>query len=148
MGLATRSAEDDGKEAAMKRWIAGVIVLWLLVTRALVWVTKGDATEASQWGDAFGAVNALFSGLAFVVVLFTLRSQERQLKEQQEEIRKQNETLVRQQFEATFFQLMTARIRELEEIRIFAPKDMNIGELEEIVEEDHKGRYFSEAPMQ
>lgn len=90
----------------MKRWIVGVVLLWLIVTGGFLWLSCWQIEDAARLGDAFGAVNALFSGLAFVVVLLTLRSQERQLKEQQEEIKKQNETLARQQFEATFFQML------------------------------------------
>ena len=51
------------------------------------------------FGDQFGAVNALFSGLAFTGVIVTLLLQRR-------EIKNQAASLQRQQFESGFFQLL------------------------------------------
>ena len=39
---------------------------WWLVT------TIGDPEKQGQFGDQFGAVNALFSGLAFAGLIFTI----------------------------------------------------------------------------
>lgn len=85
-------------------------------------------------GDQFGAVNALFSGLAFVGLIYTIRQQKesielqredlrnqlqelknnreelelsrREMEEQTAEFEKQNKTLNIQRFENTFFQMM------------------------------------------
>lgn len=53
----------------------------------------GDPTTAEQWigilgtyGDMFGMLNALFSGLAFSAIFYTLRLQLRQAQIQQEEL--------------------------------------------------------------
>jgi hypothetical protein len=51
------------------------------------------------FGDQFGAINALFSGLAFTGVIVTLLLQRR-------EIKNQSASLQRQQFESGFFQLL------------------------------------------
>lgn len=55
--------------------------------------------RAGQWGDSFGALNALFAGLAFVGVLAALNIQmhatDRQVKDYH-----------RQRFEATYFELL------------------------------------------
>lgn len=66
------------------------------------------------FGDKFGAVNALFSGLAFAGIIFTILLQRKELELQREELvstrevfEKQNETLEQQKFESTFFQLLS-----------------------------------------
>lgn len=48
-----------------------IILLWIKVTSEIRWLMP--SMEASgQLGDSFGAVNALFSGLAFAAVVITL----------------------------------------------------------------------------
>ena len=73
-----------------------------------------------QFGDSFGAVNALFSGLAFAGLIITILLQRKDLqyqrtaieqtnvemKNQTKEFDIQNSTLKRQQFENTFFELL------------------------------------------
>ena len=61
----------------------------------------------------FGSVNALFSGLAFAGVIYAILLQREELGLQREELiktrlefRQQNETLRKQRFENTFFNLM------------------------------------------
>jgi hypothetical protein len=87
-----------------------------------------DKEQRGTFGDQFGAVNALFSGLAFAGLIYTiilqrhdLKLQRRDLKLQREELaltrkemeeqtaefEKQNETLRIQRFENTFFNMMS-----------------------------------------
>lgn len=86
------------------------------------WIDKTftDSAEQGQFGDQFGAVNALFSGLAFAGLIFTIILQKKELSLQREELsdtRKelngqklqmmlQNKTLRIQRFENTFFHMM------------------------------------------
>lgn len=72
-----------------------------------------DTEARGLFGDKFGAINALFSALAFAGIIFTIFLQKRELKLQREEMEetrgefiKQNETLIHQKFENTFFQLL------------------------------------------
>lgn len=79
------------------------------------WAARG------QFGDMFGAVNALFSGLAFagVIIAILLQREELELQRkelvqtreelhgQKEQLKLQNETFRLQQFEATFFQMLS-----------------------------------------
>lgn len=79
------------------------------------WSTRG------QFGDMFGTVNALFSGLAFAGIIYTILLQREELKEQRaelqltreelkgqkQEFKTQNITLKRQRFEATFFNMVS-----------------------------------------
>ena len=47
--------------------------------------------ERGQAGDLFGAVNSLFSGLAFAGIIWSLRLQQTQLEMQKEELKLQRD---------------------------------------------------------
>lgn len=73
------------------------------------------------FGDSSGAINALFSALAFAGVIFAIILQKKELQLQREELKQtreelegqkhefeqQNETLKRQRFENTFFNMLS-----------------------------------------
>lgn len=56
-----------------------------------IWVVSGcllyPLTDRGTFGDMFGAVNALFSGLAFAGIVYTILLQRRELELQREELR-------------------------------------------------------------
>lgn len=113
---------------AARQGSGGVIWLWLLIPLVVVlWLVIGwwfpgayGGGKPGEFGDRFGAVNALFSGLAFAGLLVAILLQRRDLQLQREELREtraeferqrhqmeaQNLTLRRQTFENTFFQLL------------------------------------------
>lgn len=76
--------------------------------------------NAGSFGDMFGSINALFSGLAFVGVILAILLQKKELALQREELvatrdelkgqklqlEEQNKTFRKQSFEGTFFQLL------------------------------------------
>jgi len=90
----------------------------------LAWAATGyflyDDQDRGTFGDMFGTVNALFSGLAFAGVIYAILLQRRELRLQREELEltrvelqgqkeqlaAQNSTLRKQNFETTFFQLL------------------------------------------
>lgn len=102
--------------------IAGIVVFaiwllsWLIIDYSIV-----DITERGTFGDKFGAVNALFSGLAFAGLIVTLLYQKEELKLQRAELsetrrelnaqrlefQEQNKTMRRQRFENTFFNMLS-----------------------------------------
>ena len=100
--------------------IVGVIALW-----GLSWILIDkyidSPTDQGTFGDKFGAVNALFSGLAFAGLIVTLLYQKEELKLQREELaqtreelkgqreefEEQNKTMKRQRFENTFFNMLS-----------------------------------------
>lgn len=105
---------------------SGVILLFLLNFSMVFFISDKDIR--GTFGDQFGAVNALFSGLAFTGLIYTIILQRRDLElqrndlklqrqelalsrqemeEQTAEFEKQNETLRIQRFENTFFQMLT-----------------------------------------
>ena len=84
--------DTDMNEGSLWRWIAvsGVVAVvvcvvwltsWALITRQL-----GNPTDPAGFGDMFGAVNALFSGLAFAGVILAILMQREELKFQRKEL--------------------------------------------------------------
>ena len=102
--------------------IAGIIVviIWIL-SWVLIDIHIKEITDRGTFGDKFGAVNALFSGLAFAGLIVTLLYQKEELKLQREELaqtreelkgqreefEEQNKTMKRQRFENTFFNMLS-----------------------------------------
>ncbi|MBP2466807.1 hypothetical protein JOH52_002828 [Sinorhizobium meliloti] len=88
-------------------WIAWVFQEFVFQWFDIPWKSE----RLGQLGDTFGALNALFSALAFVAVLFTIKQQADDLRRQQRQIFKAEQNQHRQRFEDNFFQLL-AVIRE------------------------------------
>ena len=79
-----------------------------------------DSADRGVFGDQFGAVNALFSGLAFAGLIYTiflqhdelccqrqeLADNRKEMKRQTDEFKKENESLRIQRFENTFFNML------------------------------------------
>ncbi|WP_442510556.1 putative phage abortive infection protein [Novipirellula sp. SH528] len=102
--------------------IAVCILVAVITTPAVVqFVTGKKPATAGEFGDMFGAVNAIFSGLAFlgVVVAILLQRQElvlqrkeladtrEVLEQQRNEMQSQNASFRKQQFESMFFQMIS-----------------------------------------
>jgi hypothetical protein len=118
--------ELDRDDLALRLAIA-VIILWsgCIVLFLLIFQTLQDR---GQFGDQFGAVNALFAGFAFVGLIATLQFQRRESRSQRIELEGtqriltelrianersaeqfviQNTSLKKQIFEATFFEALS-----------------------------------------
>ena len=120
--MANSKTNKDEETAKIVKiaWLSaiGVLFVWAL-TFFLLFINKSD--ERGQFGDMFGAANALFSGLAFAGLIITLILQRRELELQRQELaltrkemedqtvefEKQNETLKIQRFENTFFNMLS-----------------------------------------
>ena len=61
------------------------IAVWFLSALAILYFID-DWGARGTFGDLFGAVNALFSGLAFAGLLYSLLENKRQIMAQQEEL--------------------------------------------------------------
>lgn len=75
---------------------------------------KADTTAEEfalrgQFGDKFGAVNALFSGFAFATIIFTIFLQRRDLRET-------HQAMANERFDSTFFQLLQVHITIAEKV--------------------------------
>lgn len=89
-------------------WIIPILAVWLgwffqrpiLRSLGIYWWPE----TVGQWGDSFGALNALFAAFAFLGVLGTLAMQQRQIRDAAKETH-------RQKFDDVFFRLI-ALLRE------------------------------------
>lgn len=98
-------------------WFAWAFQAWLFPPR----LGELPSLEArAQWSDTFGALNTLFSAAAFIAVLLTLRSQERDLKRQQGQIDRAEKLQQQQSFERTFYELLRL-LREERSGLVFMP---------------------------
>ncbi len=108
--------------------VIGVIVVW--VTSGYLLYDLGDANKVTNllgnlgdrgtFGDMFGAVNSLFTGLAFAGLIYTILLQKEELSLQREELKltrgelqgqketmqAHNKQIALQNFEGTFFQML------------------------------------------
>lgn len=92
------------------------VVFWLVIDCKI-----GDPDTRGVFGDKFGAINALFSGLAFAGLILTLILQREELSLQRDELEQtreelskqrtefetQNKNLRLQRFESSFFSLLS-----------------------------------------
>lgn len=63
----------------LKPFIISFLVLWLLSAVATLWY--GDIAKAGSFGDSFGTINALFSGMALALAVYSMILQQRQSAE-------------------------------------------------------------------
>ncbi len=81
-------------------FILGLICLYLLILVFMIFpISQYSIEKAGQLGDSFGILNSLFSGLAFIALVITIYLQQQDMRDSKEETIKQN-------FEATFFNLI------------------------------------------
>jgi hypothetical protein len=113
------------------RWQYIIIFIGIIILWSLCWLAVSNSpslngwSERGQFGDMFGAVNALFSGLAFAGIIITILLQREELSLQRSELQltrsefsQQNETLRSQRFENTFFNLLQSHINLLDNLSI------------------------------
>lgn len=113
--------EDTTKKPRTFRdfWPIFIIVMIIVLGYgiAIVYITwpisLWNVDKAGVFGDSFGVLTSLFSGLAFAGIIITIFLQGEELKLQREELKKtreefqmQNVTLKKQNFENTFFQMV------------------------------------------
>ena len=115
---------DKETKSSLKTWVilaivGGVIALWVASWYYIDKCLPPD--DRGVFGDKFGAVNSLFSGLAFAGLIITLLFQKEELQLQRKELehtrnelkaqklefQEQNKTMKRQRFENTFFNMLS-----------------------------------------
>lgn len=117
---------DEGKKAGKggldplkAAMIAGLVVVVAWVVNLKYGQTL-PATERGVFGDMFGAANSIFSGLAFIGVIYAVFLQRQEvavareeisytkeiLEDQKGQLTLQNTETRRQMFESTFFQML------------------------------------------
>lgn len=82
-----------------------------------IWpVSEYSIATAGTFGDSFGVVTSLFSGLAFAGIILTILLQRRELTESREIFRIQR-------FEGSFYRLLELYRRNLEDVRVVDHED-------------------------
>lgn len=66
-------------------WFVGATALWLGSYFVIRFIFKLENGNAGAFGDQFGAINALFTGLSFAGIIITLRQQQEELNAQRRE---------------------------------------------------------------
>lgn len=137
--------------------VGGFLLTLYFSQQSVLFPTKGDDCPPALFGDSFGAVNALISGLAFagMIVTFVLQRyelsmQRKELEAQRQEFSDQNETMRLQRFENTFFHMMElqqsivndlyAKTNDKKRVKETSPKIDGWGTKEIIVPEEYRGR--------
>ncbi len=69
----------------LTKMIILVLIIWVVSALVIIWQID-NWSDRGTFGDLFGAVNALFSGLAFAGLIFTIVLQKRELALQRSEI--------------------------------------------------------------
>jgi|GEM_PF-3141236 len=60
----------------LKPFVISFILIWALSAGVTLWF--GDIAKAGTFGDSFGAINALFSGVALALAIYSMILQQRQ----------------------------------------------------------------------
>lgn len=103
-----------------------IVVSWILID---YYIPSYDIR--GQFGDKFGSVNALFSGLAFAGLIYTIILQRKdlqlqkkdleltrkELEGQKEEAKKQNATLLKREFNTMYFNFLASNRDIINEMR-------------------------------
>lgn len=144
--------KQNNKEDKKTGFIITLIIVPIVIFGLwyLTYILLKDCDTRGTFGDMFGSVNALFSGLALAGIILTILLQRNELKLQREELKEtrkefkiQNKTLKLQRFENTFFSMLDLHHQIVNAIDLsdFEPKDHGRGyskinylqELEKIV---------------
>lgn len=73
-----------------------IVGVWLLSILFINYLFKNTFNENAAWfGDSFGAINSLFSGLAFAGIIYTILLQRQELQLQRQELKNTREELKR-----------------------------------------------------
>jgi len=150
--------EEGGVKGA---WVALVFLIPIIICLAYAYLLPkfiSDRTDQGTYGDMFGAVNTLFSGLAFAGIIYTiyqqgteLRLQRNELKLQRAEVAKTNIALDEQvkaanvqRFENTFFNMLELHNNIVKDICVTETKwsiQRRDGELNSLVPaKEHSGK--------
>ena len=79
--------------------------------------SKGESLEQrGQFGDSFGVLNSLFSGLGFGGLIVTLLLQQKQIRQQEKQITAQQENDLTRHYEDTLYHLLSKHQETLSEV--------------------------------
>ncbi len=106
-----------------------VILIWLIST-LLVWKMFSDWSKSGSFGDTFGAINSLFSGLALAGIIYTIYLQKTELGLQRKELKYTRKELKRSaNAQEITTKLLTEQIR-INNIPFLEYKSVNLNKSE------------------
>lgn len=134
----TPATNDNGRIPALHvRKVIAAGILFVVTTvgayaTLLLWLTwpvsEFSIAKSGTLGDSFGALNALFTGFGFMGLLVTIFLQREDLKltreelsETRQEIKIQSKTFQQQQFEESFYRLLTLYKENLSTLSVVNP---------------------------
>ena len=82
-----------------------VTIIWAVSALALILLVD-DFSKSGTFGDSFGVLNTLFSGLAFSGIIVTVKMQNDEMREQRKELQKQKKAAQLYHRERMFLMLM------------------------------------------
>lgn len=77
--------KENSTKGILVKLIVLVIVIWA-ISAALIMMVLPEWSDRGTFGDLFGAVNALFSALAFAALIYTIILQREEIKQNRNEI--------------------------------------------------------------
>lgn len=113
--------------------ICGSVALYAAIIICLSWpISEFSITKSGAFGDSFGLLTSLFSGLAFSILIITVTLQREELAlqrqelmltrevldDQKEEIKKQGRIFEAQTFNNLFFSMNSSRIESMKGLEI------------------------------
>jgi hypothetical protein len=107
-------AAKSKKERDVQFFLIALLVVLFIISSWLInyyLLNRLKNDDKAATGEMFGAVNALYSGLALAGIILTILLQRRELKETRKEFKVENETSKTQQFESTFFNLLENQLQ-------------------------------------
>lgn len=114
--------------------IIALVTSYALIIIIKTWpIDEYSISKAGTFGDSFGALNSLFTGLGFAGLLITIFLQREDLKltrmelsETRAEIKLQSRTFQQQQFEESFYRLLTLYRDNLTQLSIKSEGSSNV----------------------
>lgn len=64
-------SESDDRYSLLLKLLGLVVALWLIFG-AIVWFKRAEVGTTGPFGDTFGVLNTLFSGMAFAAFIYTV----------------------------------------------------------------------------
>lgn len=92
--------------------IAAIAITSMIIYGFILFNTIADASERGQFGDMFGAITSLFTGLAFAGAILAVRLQSQELAMQREEMALQREEMAASRAELAASRVEYARAAE------------------------------------
>ncbi len=99
--------------------IAVMALIFLLFYQGYFPLKGNDIAERGQFGDSFGVLNSLFTGLGFGGIVVTLLIQQRQLQHQESVIKLQRESEQTAHYEGTLHRLIELYIDFQKYLRLY-----------------------------